>query len=73
MCVAVFGAVSQRNCKRCVTYSKHRDPSPQGGCCTTGGMASGKESFLFIEFQQLFLYEGCWVPFVPQTLLILVT
>lgn len=50
--------------KVCVTQSEHlhRDLSLQGGCCSTGGTASGKESFLFIEFQQLFLSEGCRVP-----------
>lgn len=42
------------SCKRCVTYRKHlhRDLSLQGGCCTTGAMASGKEGFLLIGFQQ---------------------
>lgn len=64
VCFSVFGSVSLRNSKRCVTYSKHlhRDLSPQGGCCTPGGMASELEGFLFIEFQQLIVCEGSFVP-----------
>lgn len=52
---------------RCVTYSRHRDRPLRGGCCTTGGIAPEKESFLFIESQQLFVCEGFWLPCSSDT------